>query len=67
MSHHRIEGMGKVKTDAVSVGRGTMRYKPEFIPRTEVEVIVKDEKVEGLISVFRDKLVDNIGGKVVCY
>jgi nitrogen regulatory protein P-II 1 len=56
--------MGKVKTDAVSVGRGTMRYKPEFIPRTEVEVIVKDEKVEGLISVFRDKLVDNIGGKL---
>jgi nitrogen regulatory protein P-II 1 len=41
-----------------------MRYKPEFIPRTEVEVIVKDEKVEGLISVFRDKLVDNIGGKL---
>ena len=64
MSHHRIEGMGKVKTDAVSVGRGTMRYKPEFIPRTEVEVIVKDEKVEGLISVFRDKLVDNIRGKL---
>jgi nitrogen regulatory protein P-II 1 len=41
-----------------------MRYKPEFIPRTEVEVIVKDERVEGLISVFRDKLGDNIGGKL---
>jgi len=64
MSHHRIEGRGKVKAVAVSVGRGTMRYKPEFIPRTKVEVIVKDEKVEGLISVFRDKLGDNIGGKL---
>jgi len=64
MSHHRIEGRGKVKAEAVSVRRGTMRYIPEFIPRTEVEVIVKDEKVEGLISVFRDKLVDNIGGKL---
>lgn len=64
MSHYRIEGRGKVKAEAVSVGRGTMRYKPEFIPRTKVEVIVRDEIVEGLISAFRDKLGDNIGGKL---
>jgi len=64
MSHSRIEGKGKVKAEAVSVGRGTMRYKPEFVPRTKVEVVVSDEKVEGLLSVFREKLGDNIGGKI---
>lgn len=64
MSHSRIEGKGRVKAEAVSVGRGTMRYKPEFVPRTKVEVVVGDEKVEGLLSVFREKLGDNIGGKI---
>lgn len=64
MSHSRIEGKGKVKAEAVSVGRGTMRYKPEFVPRTKVEVVVSDEKVEELLSVFREKLGDNIGGKI---
>jgi len=64
MSHYRIEGRGKVKAEAVSIGRGTMRYKPKFIPRTKVEVVVTDEKIEGLISAFRNKLGDNIGGKI---
>ena len=64
MSHSRIEGKGRVKAEAVSVGRGTMRYKPEFVPRTKVEVVVSDEKVEGLLSVFGEKLGDNIGGKI---
>ena len=64
MSCYRIEGRGKVKAGAVSVGRGTMRYKPEFIPRTKVEVVVKDEQVEDLIKNLREKLGDNIGGKI---
>jgi nitrogen regulatory protein P-II 1 len=64
MSHSRIEGKGRVKAEAVSVGRGTMRYKPEFVPRTKVEVVVSDEKVEGLLSVFGEKLGGNIGGKI---
>jgi nitrogen regulatory protein P-II 1 len=64
MSCYRIEGRGKVKAEAVSVGRGTMRYKPEFIPRTKVEVVVKDEQVEDLIKSLREKLGDNIGGKI---
>lgn len=64
MSCYRIEGRGKVKAEAVSVGRGTMRYKPEFIPRTKVEVVVKDEQVEDLIKNLREKLGDNIGGKI---
>jgi nitrogen regulatory protein P-II 1 len=64
MSHYRIEGRGKIKPEEVSVGRGTMRYKPKFIPRTKVEVVVSDEKVERLITAFRYRLGDNIGGKI---
>jgi nitrogen regulatory protein P-II 1 len=64
MSCYRIEGRGKIKAEAVSVGRGTMHYKPEFIPRTKVEVVVKDEQVEDLIKTLSEKLGDNIGGKI---
>ena len=64
MSYSRIEGRGRVKAEAVAVGRGTMHYKPEFIPRLKVEVVVKDEQVEGLIKTFVDKIGDNIGGKI---
>jgi nitrogen regulatory protein P-II 1 len=64
MSYYRIEGRGRVKAEAVAVGRGTMHYKPEFIPRLKVEVVVKDEQVEGLLKAFTDKIGDNIGGKI---
>ncbi|HET6730782.1 MAG TPA: P-II family nitrogen regulator [Nitrososphaeraceae archaeon] len=64
MSHYRIEGRGRVKPEAIYIGRGTKRYKPEFIPRTKVEVVVSDEKAEELISIFRNKLGDDIGGKI---
>jgi nitrogen regulatory protein PII len=29
-----------------------------------VEVVVKDEQVEGLLKAFTDKIGDNIGGKI---
>ena len=58
MSHYKIEGRGKVKAQEVAVGRGTMKYTPEYIPRTKVEVIIMDDQVESLIS----KLVERLGG-----
>ena len=58
MSHYKIEGRGKVKAQEVAVGRGTMKYTPEYIPRTKVEVIIRDDQVESLIS----KLVERLGG-----
>ncbi len=64
MSYSRIEGRGRIKPEAVAVGRGTMHYKPEFIPRLKVEVVVKDEQVEGLLKAFTDKIGDSIGGKI---
>jgi nitrogen regulatory protein P-II 1 len=42
-----------------------MRYTPEFIPRTKVEVIVKDEQVESIITSIVDELSANkINGKI---
>lgn len=64
MSHYRIEGRGKIKPEEIFAGRGTMTYKPKFIPRTKVEVVVSDEKVDMLITAFRNRLSDNIGGKL---
>jgi nitrogen regulatory protein P-II 1 len=58
MSHYEIEGRGKVKAQDVTVGRGTAKYTPEYRPRTKVEVVIKDDQVELLIS----KLVERLGG-----
>jgi nitrogen regulatory protein P-II 1 len=65
MSHYRIEGRGKVKAQEVAVGRGTMKYTPEYIPRTKVEVIIKDDQVESLVNKLVEKLGgDSLGGKL---
>ena len=65
MSHYKIAGRGKVKAEPVAIGRGTARYTPEFIPRTKVDVIIKNDQVEELIDKFIEKLGDDtLGGKV---
>lgn len=65
MSHYKIEGRGKVKPESLAVGRGTLHYTPEYIPRTKVEVVIKDDQVEDLINKLVERLGgDKIGGKV---
>src|SRR5919108_3002158 len=64
MSYYRIEGSGKVKAELVTVGRGTSRMQPEYIPRTKVEVVVKDDQVEEMISTMVQKLRSDLGGKI---
>jgi nitrogen regulatory protein P-II 1 len=63
MSYSRIEGRGKIKAKELTIGRGIMHYKPDFIPRLKVEVVVKDEQVEGLVGTLAEKIGDGIGGK----
>ena len=42
-----------------------LRYTPEFIPRVKVEVIVRDDQVEGLINELTGKLGGDVrGGKI---
>ena len=65
MSHYRIHGRGSSKSEEVAVGLGTMRYTPEYNPRTKIEVIVRDDQVDGLIHKIADKLrTSNIVGKL---
>lgn len=47
MSYHRIEGRSRAKVT-------------EFIPKFKIEVVVRDEQVEGLIN----KLLGRIGGEI---
>lgn len=64
MSHYRVHGRGKVKAEPVEISRGTSKYTPEYIPRTKVEVIIKDDQVESLIGKLVERLGDSLGGKV---
>ncbi len=64
MHHYRIQGKGNIKAEPVSVGRGTMQYTPEFIPRTKIETVVKDELVDTIVKSLLDSLSNKIGGKI---
>ena len=63
MSHYRIEGSGRVKPQPVTAQRGTSQTQPEYIPRTKVEVVVKDEQVQELLSKITDRLSSELGRK----
>ena len=65
MSHYRIHGRGKVKAEPVEISRGTGKFIPEFIPRTKVEVIIRDDQVESLVGKFAERFLgDSLGGKI---
>lgn len=50
MTFYDIKGRGRAKREPVSVGRGVMRYTPEFGFRTKIEVLVPDSKAKEIIS-----------------
>jgi len=50
MSFYDIKGRGRAKREPVSVGRGVMRYVPEFGFRTKVEVLVPDSMAKAIID-----------------
>jgi nitrogen regulatory protein P-II 1 len=50
MTFYDIKGRGRAKREPVSVGRGVMRYVPEFGFRTKVEVLVQDDKAKAIID-----------------
>ncbi|MGA9167176.1 MAG: P-II family nitrogen regulator [Nitrososphaeraceae archaeon] len=65
MTQYKVEGRGKVKAQEVAVGRGTMKYTPEYVPRTKVEVIIKDDQLESVINTLAERLGgDSLGGKL---
>ncbi len=50
MSFYDIKGRGKAKREPVAVGRGVMRYVPEFGFRTKIEVLVPDSKLKPIVD-----------------
>jgi nitrogen regulatory protein PII len=65
MSYYRIEGSGRVKADPVVVSTHPTQTPPEYISRTKVEVVIKDEQVEELIAKLRERLRgEPQGGKI---
>jgi nitrogen regulatory protein P-II 1 len=64
MSYYKLEGSGRIKAERITVGRGTAQTQPHYIPRTKIEVVVKDQQVDELISKITDKLSSELGGKI---
>lgn len=56
MSYSTIEGSGRVKVDPIVEATHPTREKPEYNSRTKVEVVVKDNQVEQIISKIRERL-----------
>jgi nitrogen regulatory protein P-II 1 len=50
MTFYDIKGRGRAKREPVSVGRGVMRYVPEFGFRTKIEVLVSDAKAKEIVD-----------------
>jgi nitrogen regulatory protein P-II 1 len=50
MTFYDVKGRGRAKREPVSVGRGVMRYVPEFGFRTKIEVLVSDLIAKAVIE-----------------
>jgi nitrogen regulatory protein P-II 1 len=71
MSHYEISGSGRIKVDPVVAAThpkeaplGTAYPHPEYISRTKIEVVVKNEQVDKLLSGLRERLRGGQGGKI---
>jgi len=69
LTFYDVKGRGRTRQEPVAVGRGVMRYVPEFGSRMKVEVLVSKEKMRPLI----DDILAKIGtgslsdGKIFVY
>jgi nitrogen regulatory protein P-II 1 len=68
MTFYDIKGRGRAKREPVSVGRGVMRYVPEFGFRTKIEVLVQDAKAKAIIDeVLKISTGSASDGKIFVY
>jgi nitrogen regulatory protein P-II 1 len=60
--------LGNVNSGGMSYytveGSGTTQTQPEYIPRTKIDAIVKDDQVDELVSELTHKLGSELGGKI---
>ncbi len=50
LTMYDIKGRGRAKQEPLAVGRGVMRYIPEFGSRTMIEVLIQDSMSESIID-----------------
>lgn len=51
-----MEGRAKIKAKPLVIDIGTIHFISEFIPRIRMEVVVKDDQVEDIVSKIADEL-----------
>lgn len=56
MTMYDIKGRGRAKQEPLAVGRGVMRYIPEYGSRTKIEVLVSDSLVEQIVKYVLAKI-----------
>jgi nitrogen regulatory protein P-II 1 len=69
ITFYDIKGRGRAKQEPVAVGRGVMRYVPEFGSRTKIEVLVKDSLAKEIIDDLLKKIStgSTSDGKIFVY
>lgn len=50
LTSYDVKGRGRAKNEPIAIGRGVMRYVPEFGSRTKIEVLVPDSHVKSIID-----------------
>jgi nitrogen regulatory protein P-II 1 len=50
LTMYDIKGRGRTKQEPLSVGRGVMKYVPEYGSNTKIEVLVPDPLAESVVN-----------------
>jgi nitrogen regulatory protein P-II 1 len=69
ITFYDIKGRGRAKQEPLAVGRGVMRYVPEFGTRTKIEVLVNDSLAKEIIDDLLKKIStgSTSDGKIFVY
>lgn len=55
LSFFDVEGRGRAKGEEMVEGRGARTYRPEYIERVKIEIIVKDADADKVVETIREK------------
>jgi nitrogen regulatory protein P-II 1 len=69
MTFYDIKGRGQSKQESAAVGRGVVRYVPEFVSRMKIEVLVRDSQAKPIIDDILDVIStgSHYDGKMFVY
>jgi nitrogen regulatory protein P-II 1 len=50
LTMYDIKGRGRTKQEPLSVGRGVMKYFPEYGSNTKIEILIRDPLAETIVN-----------------